>query len=231
LKRIGKFVWFYSIFLALTGTSHALGAGVCALESTCGAALLRLIELGSQLEKRTQIDLANEEPAQFCQTNMLLRFLNVNPRDSAAANFVCTDMSCDVLERYANATLLPDLKRRAFDPKLFQEPWAYSLIQTDMAQDLAFADTSDLFWRVQQVHNLEGLVALATELREKALTDFEQTFSEKNKKDLKKITPDYLESLVLPRDSSSLASSVLAQGALCADLKLSEAWYSWGLES
>lgn len=119
-------------FLLIIGGAHSgLGAEICTLGESSSSTLLDLQVLSERILKSAQLELAKQDPGQFCETNMRLRYLNVNPKDAESENFRCTEMSRNDLESYTDKVLRRELL-------LFNsQPWFLSLVPTTAAQQLS----------------------------------------------------------------------------------------------
>lgn len=111
-------------------------AGTCFLASSPQQEILKLKESSEKIEKVAQIEFAKNDPADFCEKNLQLRYLNVNPKNTAEVNFKCTEMTRDQLESYTNKALLEEVKVVNSRNRSFQA-WWYSLVPTKLSQTLS----------------------------------------------------------------------------------------------
>lgn len=99
----------------------------CGLLQTNGN-LINLTQSAKDIEKVTHINSAKANAAEYCETNMALRYINANSEAAENSKFQCTEMNKDELRGYLDKTF------RAADDL---SPWTTSLIQTASAQNFS----------------------------------------------------------------------------------------------
>lgn len=192
-------------------------AEVCALSEKSNNHLLQLKSIAQQIEKTTQVNLAKENPTQFCEKNMKLRFLNVNPIDTSSVNFKCTEMNEQELDKYVNEVLFTQIVKKN-QARAFQ-PWFYSLIQTDLSQN--FSLLPRIF--AKDISNVEDLEKYSDEMFNRKINSLQ----EKNFKNTPQLVFQYqpldLDKIFKPReDSANLEDNFLIRSKICSDLNLKE---------
>lgn len=89
---------------------------------------IKLIKAVKEIDKVAHINSAKSNPAEYCEINMALRYINVNSESAEISRFQCMEMGKDELTGYLDKTF-----RAAED----LSPWTTSLVQTPSAQNFS----------------------------------------------------------------------------------------------
>lgn len=148
----------------------------CQVTSSYKDNFLTLKDSAEELERATQIELAEQDPANFCKRNMMLRFINANPRSSRSEKFQCNSMSESDLEQYATQIYARELdSARAIGNA---RGWFSSLIQVPAAQHLTLLNEDD-YWKDGIKSSKELANGLYEKVYQTKLDQLEKSFSMK----------------------------------------------------
>ena len=96
---------------------------------------IKLIQAAKEIDKVAHINSAKSNPAEYCEINMALRYINVNSESAEITRFQCMEMGKDELIGYLDKTF-----RVAED----LSPWTTSLVQTPSAQNFSLIRTAKI---------------------------------------------------------------------------------------
>lgn len=220
MKKAAFLFYFVTTFISLQ--TSAKECGLNALKDH----LLQLKLDASKIEKQAQVDLAKNDSGLFCQNNMILRYLNVNPWDSSSANFQCTEMPQEQLEKYTEGTMMVDIRNRFSVESGPRQPWLNSLIMNESAQKLAYLDpdAADSFrQQIRRNSPNEVLVSAIDAHFEKNLDNQIRLLNESNSETtvFSSVTPEMVDRAMTSRETS--ADNIALQAGACADFNLSNA--------
>ncbi len=109
---------FFSVFISVASSACLMTNG--------NEKLIRLSSHAKDIDKSTQIEMAKTHPAEFCERNLALRYLNANSTDASSSSVQCNEMNRDVLSQKLDQT---------FALSDDQTSWTASVIPTLRAQN------------------------------------------------------------------------------------------------
>ena len=194
-------IFVLSLAISLFTTFISLSSSACSLANG-NEELAQLSSHAKDIEKSTQIEMAKNYPAEFCERNLSLRYLNANHVDTPTSRLQCNEMNPKELSRILDQT---------FAASDDQTSWSASVIPTMSAQNHPLILSSGV--KADQNTNLQDAVY------KKGLVEIQKTLESPPKMTFQGATLETVEAI--PKDK---IPGNVAKTLLCADLSLSNSF-------
>lgn len=214
LRLIRKIVLFQTLsvfFFAAIATAGA--CGVVGFNANNG---LDLKQVAEKIEKQTQIDLVKKDPTKFCESNMLARFINANPKDAESTQFRCEGMSIAELKKQADS-LIDFQKPKDSSAPPSGNSWNFSLIPTEKNQKYAYMYGQHFYTAFGK--NFTGTIDSEYE---EAIKDNINLTKMKKQNVFSKEIAQKIKTIFSPVEKSKIQESTLIHAKICSDMNLME---------
>lgn len=177
--------------------------------------------------KNQQIQIATADSQLFCEMNLSLRMININPVNASASGFRCQDSDEKSFTDIVNSTMLYDVRSfmSTIGGPAFQ-PWFSSLVPTQLAQNISVANVGDpsFFYSgfMQEQKGLTTFSQFAESYRNNILNTLTESFSKTPIDVFAPISKDDFFGSAYEKNNSAWQKSIAAQSAICSDFGITE---------
>lgn len=219
-----KMVLLAFLLVISTLSTLAQAAEVCYLRKVENS-ILHLTP--TEPSKDEQVQLLKKNPQMFCEKNLELRYLNVNPGYSKMAGFTCQATRDEIIDSIVNQTLFFEV--RSFGMELGgsgYQPWFSSLIPTQFAQNITLGNSNPRSYFSEANSGPEQSAystfsKTADQYRINFLKNMTDIFSKAPNLTFNESSVSNFLGRAHKKNSSGIEDSIAAQTALCADLGMS----------